>query len=450
MHFLPTAQAARSSWSCSSSHYLTTIMVPYALRKPDRPGDARGYDWHFFVPCRDERAVIGRTLNRPRETSPAGHVWVIDDDSEDGTDEVVAEVMARHERIHCVRRCPCRPNARTGKGSALNSAYLALLPLVFARPDQARADAEALLARSPGPFEASIAHQVIGILERDFGDATAAVARLRTARRLAHRSGSADREADVLATLGIALVHAGRTRQGLDSLARGLSAAEWVTAARVPFRRAAILWVLGRHAEGLDDLRRAIPVLRRADDTIWTARALTLRGTIRLATGAAAQADLDFVAAEALWTTTDQDHDVAVAVENRGLVAARSGDIPAALTDFDEAARRYEALGTPMNLLHAERSGVLMAAGLAREALAEADLAVGLLERSGGQPTRRAELLLTAAHAALAAGALDVASRRAAAPHGCSPGSAATGGRRTRGWCCTRSGSARARSRGRC
>lgn len=299
--------------------------------------------------------------------------------------------------------------------SARSQDPLELLPLVFARPDQARADAEALLARSPGPFEASIAHQVIGILERDFGDATAAVARLRTARRLAHRSGSADREADVLATLGIALVHAGRTRQGLDSLARGLSAAEGVTAARVRFRRAAILWVLGRHAEGLDDLRRAIPVLRRADDTIWTARALTLRGTIRLATGAAAQADLDFVAAEALWTTTDQDHDVAVAVENRGLVAARSGDIPAALTHFDEAARRYEALGTPMNVLHAERSGVLMAAGLAREALAEAEVAVGMLERSGGQATRRAELLLTAARAALSAGALDVASRRAAA-----------------------------------
>ncbi len=292
---------------------------------------------------------------------------------------------------------------------------LDLLPLVFARPDEARADAEALLTGSPDPFDASIAHQVIGIIERDFGDLGAAVARLRTARRLARRSGSADREADVLATLGIALVHAGRTRQGLDALARGLSAAEGVTAARVRYRRAAILWVLGRHAEGLEDLRQAIPVLRRAGDTIWTARALSMRGTIRLAIGAAAQADLDFVAAEALWATTDQDHDMAVAVENRGLVAARSGDIPAALTHFDEAARRYEALGTPMNVLHTERAGVLMAAGLAAEALAESDRAIALLERSGGQPTRRAELLLTAARAALAAGALDTASRRAAA-----------------------------------
>ena len=50
------------------------------------------------------------------------------------------------------------------------------------------------------------------------------------------------------------------------------------------------------------------------------------------------------------------------------------------------------------------RCGVLLAAGLARDALAEADTAIARLDLLRGQATRRAELLLTAARAALAAG----------------------------------------------
>jgi hypothetical protein len=55
--------------------------------------------------CRDERAVISRTLTRLRETFPAGHIWVIDDDSDDGTDEVIAEVI-EHDPIAV--SCACR------------------------------------------------------------------------------------------------------------------------------------------------------------------------------------------------------------------------------------------------------------------------------------------------------------------------------------------------------
>src|SRR5437879_1564141 len=124
MHFQPTAQAVSVFMVVLFLAYLTTILVPYAIRKPDPPGDPSGYDWHFFVPCRDEHAVIESTLIRLWETFPTGHIWVIDDDSEDGTDAVIAEVMSGHDRIHCVQRR--RPDARTGKGSALNSAYAAL------------------------------------------------------------------------------------------------------------------------------------------------------------------------------------------------------------------------------------------------------------------------------------------------------------------------------------
>lgn len=286
--------------------------------------------------------------------------------------------------------------------------------MVFAAPGEALTRAEELLGADPSPLHASVAHQVIGIWQRDFGDTRRALAHLRRARDLAARADSAEREADVLATLGVALVHAGRTRAGLEAFERGVARGSGHTRARVLFRRAYVWWVLGRHGEALEDVRRAIPVLRQAEDVIWTARALTLRATVHLALGSVERADADFTAAEALWDTTGQEHDKADAVESRGLAAFRSGDVPAALRLLDEAEERYGKLGTPTFMLTIRRCEVLMAAGLATEALAEADGAVAALDGIGGQSTRKAELLLVAARAARLAGEPQTALARAA------------------------------------
>ncbi|MFC5212638.1 CHAT domain-containing protein [Streptomyces coerulescens] len=285
--------------------------------------------------------------------------------------------------------------------------------MVFAAPNDALARAEGLLDADPSPLHASVAHQVIGIWQRDWGDMRIALHHLRRARDLAARADSADREADVLAALGVALVHAGRTQQGLAALERGIERGSGHTRARVLFRRAYARWVLGHHREALEDVRRAIPVLRQVDDVIWTARALTLRATVHLALGAVDRADADFTAAEALWDTTGQEHDKADAVESRGLAAFRSGDIPVALRLLDEAEERYAKLGTPTFMLNIRRCEVLMAAGLAPEALAEADAAIAVLDRIGGQSTRKAELLLAAASAARLAGDAHTAIARA-------------------------------------
>lgn len=272
--------------------------------------------------------------------------------------------------------------------------------MVFARPKDALARAETVLGNDPTPLHASVAHQVIGMWQRDFGDMRIALRHLRRARDLAADAGSAEREADVLGTLGVALVHAGRTRQGLEAFEQGVDRGTGHTRARVLYRRAYAWWVLGHHREALDDVRRAIPVLRQAEDVIWTARALTLRATVHLALGRPERADADFTAAEQMWDTTGQDHDKADVVESRALAAYRAGDIPAALRLFDEAAERYARLGTPIFVFYIRRCEVLMAAGLAREAVTEADAALGVLDGIGGQSTRKAELLLTAAKAA--------------------------------------------------
>ena len=90
-------------------------------------------------------------------------------------------------------------------------------------------------------------------------------------------------------------------------------------------------------------------------------------------------------------------------VHNRALVASSINDIPTALSYFDEAASRYEPLNVLVPDLTIDRCAVLLAAGLADDALAEADATVSEIDRFHGQSIKKAELLLVAANCALAA-----------------------------------------------
>jgi tetratricopeptide (TPR) repeat protein len=294
---------------------------------------------------------------------------------------------------------------------------LELLPLALSRPKEALARARAVLAGEPDPHDASVAHQAVGIVLRDFGDVEVAIRELRTSVRLARGAGLRQREADVLATLGAALVFAGRTRSGLVALDAAARQASGVLAGRVLMRRASALWTLGRHQEALDALRPAVTMLRRADDTVWEARALTARAFVHLALGSVERATVDIDRTERLFAAAGQDFESAVARHNRGVIAFRSGDLPAALAYLDEAADRYDLLGAPVPDLSIDRCAVLLAAGLPRDALRQADRAIGGLEQLRGQATKRAELLLTAANAALAAADIQAALERAEAAH---------------------------------
>ena len=292
-----------------------------------------------------------------------------------------------------------------------------LLPLALARPHDALARARAILAARPGPYEASVAHQAAGIVLREYGDAEAGVRELRSALRLARRTGSAEREADVLGSLGVALVYAGRTADGLTAFDRAVRLSSGVLTGRVLHRRGLALWTLGRYDAALKDLRRAVSILDRAGDPVWTARALSGRGMVYLAVGSPAQADADFVAAGRLYAETSQELEAIHTVLNRASAAFLSGDLPVALTFLDEAAARYRPLNVPMPDLSSDRCNVLLAAGLVSDALAEADAAVRDIEQARGRSTMKAELLLRAANCALAAAQPEAALDRAQAAY---------------------------------
>ncbi|WP_051385410.1 glycosyltransferase family 2 protein [Actinokineospora inagensis] len=121
--------------------YVFLIVIPYLRHRRATPGDPYRLEWHFFVPCRDEQAVIGETVRYLRGNFPHAHVWVIDDDSADGTVGVVKAMQGpRHggdRNLHLVQRR--LPNARTGKGAALNAAYRALKSWMGRHADTDRA-----------------------------------------------------------------------------------------------------------------------------------------------------------------------------------------------------------------------------------------------------------------------------------------------------------------------
>ncbi len=291
-----------------------------------------------------------------------------------------------------------------------------LLQLAMSRPRDALARARHILAGQVDAYEASVAHQAAGIVLRDTGDVSAGVGELRAALRLARRTGSADREADVLSSLGAALVQHDRTAQGLAAFDLAIALSRGVLLGRVLHRHGCALYVLGRYAAALQSLRGAIDILQPAGDILWTARALNTRGLAYLHLGSPARADADFAASGRLFAQTSQERESIHTVLNRGVAAFRSGDLPTALSFLDEAASRYASLDIPPPVGVSQlRCDVLLAAGLITDALAVADAAVQEIEDHRGPSTSKAELLLRAANCALAAGQPQAALDRAQA-----------------------------------
>ena len=299
----------------------------------------------------------------------------------------------------------------------LSSGATQLLPLAVSRPHDALIAARSVLAGQPNAYDASLAHHAIGIVLRDHGDLPGAIAELKTGVRLARASGQPEREVDVQATLGATLAWTGHSRQGLAVLDQAVAASHGGAAGRVLMRRASVLKDMGRFHEAHQDLCRALPYLRRAGDTVWEARSLIHRADIFLALGLPRRAGADFVRAEALFATSGQELEYAKARHSLGLASLSRGDLPRALSYFDEAEKRYDALGETLPDLAIDRCSALLAAGLAGDAARETDTALGRIPPEGGIAYKTAELLFAAATAALAAGDPATARERGGQAH---------------------------------
>ena len=116
--------------------YVISLVVIFLRAAGDPESDHRAFGWHFLLPCRDEAAVIAETLGYLRASFPEAVFWVVDDGSVDATAGIVERLAARDPDIRLVRRRP--PEARTGKGDALNAAYRELCATLAADADRSR------------------------------------------------------------------------------------------------------------------------------------------------------------------------------------------------------------------------------------------------------------------------------------------------------------------------
>ena len=291
-----------------------------------------------------------------------------------------------------------------------------LLSLALSRPGEALREADQILAGRPEPRAASIARQARAIVLRDGGHSAAAIAELRHALRDARASGQAERVADVSATFGLTLGFAGRTRAGLAMLDEAVAGSRGVPGGRNLMRRADLLRVLGRYDQALDDLRRAIGLLRRGDDRLWEARSRMHRVLVWCALGQTARADRDLAEAERLYQELGQEMELVNVLHTRSDLAYLVGDLAGALGYLDAAADRYARLGVHSYSygLAADRCSVLLAAGLFTEAMTVAEETIRD-HAARGDAMKAAELLFAAGQAAYAAGRPALAAERAAA-----------------------------------
>nr|WP_235984966.1 glycosyltransferase family 2 protein [Actinomyces trachealis] len=102
--------------------YTSVLIVLSRTRRRRLPGpEAADPDLQVIIlmPCLNEAKVIRASVNRLLDIPDRGlHVIVIDDGSDDGTTGALAGI--RDRRLHVLRRQ--LPNARKGKGEALNDA----------------------------------------------------------------------------------------------------------------------------------------------------------------------------------------------------------------------------------------------------------------------------------------------------------------------------------------
>lgn len=102
--------------------FILVMSLPSYNKKPNIPIFNDNIDpnlfYYIFIPCADEEKVIKNTITKLLDMSFSGVAVVIDDASEDGTREEIASVKS--DRLVVIERK--HPNARQGKGAALNMA----------------------------------------------------------------------------------------------------------------------------------------------------------------------------------------------------------------------------------------------------------------------------------------------------------------------------------------
>ncbi|TNM69178.1 glycosyltransferase [Streptomyces sp. NP160] len=131
--------------------YVGLITHRFVRRGDHLPAARADHAFHLVVPCLDEEGVVVGTVDHLVTTFPDAVVWCVDDASSDATGTLLAQLAATRPQVRLVSRR--LPEARQGKGAALNAAWRAIDAALGPEVDRTRVvvgvvDADARLDRS--------------------------------------------------------------------------------------------------------------------------------------------------------------------------------------------------------------------------------------------------------------------------------------------------------------
>ncbi|GAA3621541.1 CHAT domain-containing protein [Microlunatus ginsengisoli] len=258
------------------------------------------------------------------------------------------------------------------------------LATVTPEPADALARRAERLANEAGDRAAlSVSRRARGVAALQLRRLDLAVQQLRSAAQDGDSCGAAELAGAARMSLASALVLRGHTEDALQTIGRALEQTSGLDHARARTQRAAILQELGRLPAALDDLRIAIPALRRAGDPQWETRALSNRSLIFIARRQYAAARTDLARAQGLCTAHGLVLAGSYVEQNLGCLSAMCGDVPAALAHFDRAEAAYTELGAELGSLWLDRAKVLLGVRLIGEARAAVERAEAAFAEQG-------------------------------------------------------------------
>ncbi|MDQ3783087.1 MAG: CHAT domain-containing protein, partial [Actinomycetota bacterium] len=179
------------------------------------------------------------------------------------------------------------------------------------------------------------------------------------------------------------LVHAGDNRAAETAIDVAVGLLTEVPLARAMVQRGAMRTAVGSLDPALEDFATAERMLEAADDDLWRAHLGVNRAIVLAYKGDYARSRDEFEDARRRYTALGHRQSVAEIAQNLGWLAARSGDLAAAFRHFDRAEAEYRAIDAGLGYLWIHRCWALLACHLAAEARALARRAADALTRTG-------------------------------------------------------------------
>ncbi|NNE95903.1 MAG: CHAT domain-containing protein [Acidimicrobiales bacterium] len=284
-----------------------------------------------------------------------------------------------------------------------------LIDLAGSEPQRAIAEAADALDGATGRSRLLI-QLALGLAHRNQGNISEALSVLTDTTQQA--AGEPDILDRVELSLAAAEAMGGDFNVALDRMDALLERVDSELYGRAAHQRAGILQRSGDSAGAKLGYRDALDHFIAAGDDLGQGHLHGNLGILLAYDGEISSALDELALSQSAYERADQEMWVARTIHNRGWATSCLGDLPRALTLYDEADRRLAAIGSPSVQFTTARVETLMRAGLNRRAL---DVLAETIDQLGelGLEADRAEALVLAGEAAFRAGQTELAAEYA-------------------------------------